>query len=224
MGKQNGKKMQLYLVFDVESVGLYGEGYAVGWVLIDQDGKESANGYVACPSLNAKGTDGDRAWINKNVDIHLPEPFYDTPEEVRNIFWQVWMKAKAKNAILVADTAYPVEANFLLACVNDDLDKRKNDGPYPLLGVESFLQANEQDPKAKYGRLANEKPEHHPTADARQSGRIFIGCINELKGKKRQHNTQDHDPNEFSDSSTPAGGGEGGEGGDSGGGGAGGGS
>jgi len=47
------------LSFDVESVGLHGQGFAVGWVVL-QDGQEVSSGYAACPIDAAKGARSDR--------------------------------------------------------------------------------------------------------------------------------------------------------------------
>lgn len=35
---KQGKEM-LYMVFDVESIGLHGEGFAVGYVVVDRNGE-----------------------------------------------------------------------------------------------------------------------------------------------------------------------------------------
>ena len=46
----------LKLVFDVESIGLHGEGWAVGFVLLGHDGETLKEGYFACPQESALGS------------------------------------------------------------------------------------------------------------------------------------------------------------------------
>src|SRR3972149_5844005 len=98
--------MALYMVFDVESVGLHGEGFAVAWLLVDETGQELAAGYEACDWHGLPGTDEDRAWLQSNLpDLPIT---YDTPREVRGRFWRQWMAHKEQGAMLVADCAWPV--------------------------------------------------------------------------------------------------------------------
>ncbi len=39
----------LYMVFDCESIGLHGESFAVGFVVLDADGNRHDCGAYACP-------------------------------------------------------------------------------------------------------------------------------------------------------------------------------
>ena len=65
------------MVFDVESIGLHGEGYAVGYVVI-VDGKEVEADMFACPGSMAEGVDSDRLWVYGNIPApaiqHQAEP------------------------------------------------------------------------------------------------------------------------------------------------------
>ena len=65
-----------FFVFDVESIGLHGEGFQVGWVVLDmQDGGRLDEGLVQClPRIaraNAASTGslsmGDRSWVDTHV-------------------------------------------------------------------------------------------------------------------------------------------------------------
>ena len=170
--------MSLFMCFDVESVGLHGEGYAVGWVVF-RDGKEVDAGYAGCDSEMAGGTPADRDWINKHVDPHLPKHTCSKPVVVREIFWREWMRWKEEGAYLVADCCWPVEARFLVACIEDGNGDRNWDGPYPLHDVASARLVAGLDPLATVDRLPNEMPKHHPTADARQSGRLWLEVVEE---------------------------------------------
>jgi hypothetical protein len=158
------------LIFDVESIGLYGEGWAVGWVLIDSQWNTITEGYSACPQDVAKGTDEDRLWVMQNCpELH---PTRQNPRQIRDRFWEVWMDAKQQGATIWAECAYPVEANFLMNCVADDPRSRKWSAPYPLHEIATALELAGFDPHANYPRLENE-PQHHPLGDARQSTRLL---------------------------------------------------
>lgn len=164
-----------FMVFDVESVGLHGEGFAVGWVVVDDKGNELESGRAACESSEAAGTDADREWIAANLPRILPGCL--TPTDVRHAFWVVWLEWKAKGAVLVADCAWPVEARFLAACVDDNPISRAWQGPYPLHDVATARLAAGLDPLATIERLPGEGPKHCPLADARQSARLFLEAL-----------------------------------------------
>lgn len=165
------------MVIDVESVGLHGEGFAVGYVVLDEQGIEVASGLFSCPHAKAEGTFEDRTWIIENVIPHLPLPNCKGPEQVRTYFWTEWMALKTEGPVeMWADCAWPVETNFLAACVADFPASRNWDGPYPLHDVATMLKASDQDPMATYLRLPSELPAHNPLADARQSARLLLGA------------------------------------------------
>jgi hypothetical protein len=98
---------------------------------------------------------------------------------VRNGFWRTWLEWKSRGAVLVADCAWPVEARFLAACVDDNLDARTWDGPYPLHELASFMVAAGMDPMTTYDRLPDE-PQHDPLGDARQSARLLVMALGRL--------------------------------------------
>lgn len=170
-------KPELFMVFDVESIGLHGEGFAVGYVVVNRMGVEVTHASIACSTMMAVGSDDDRTWVSKNVPVFKPTIKCSNPLQVRQSFWNQWMCWKEKGAVLVADCAWPVEARFLIACVYDNLLERKWQGPYPLLDVSSFLMAAGIDPLQKFARLENELPIHDPVCDARQSARLLIQSI-----------------------------------------------
>lgn len=171
-------KPDLFLVFDVESVGLHGEGFAVGYVVKRLDGEHVADGCFACdPDLvgtTQQHADSD-AWLRANVP---PIPANcESGREVRSKFWALWLEWKAKGAVLVADCAWPVEARFLAACVDDDPVARNWEGPYPLHDLASVLLAAGKDPLATAERLPIELPAHDPVNDAMQSARILVETL-----------------------------------------------
>ena len=55
--------MSKYMIFDVESIGLHGEGFAVGYVVVNGDGKTLEEGMFVCDPDEAQGTPVNRRWI-----------------------------------------------------------------------------------------------------------------------------------------------------------------
>lgn len=163
-----------FLVFDVESIGLHGEGFAFGWVLVVGD-SQTMEGRFACPTVAAHGSYAAADWVRENI---APIPANcKTPRQVRDAFWETWELCKALGALLVADCAWPVEARFLAACVDDDPGPREWGGPYPLHDLASIVLAKGGDPMATRERLERELPIHDPLADARQSARLLIEAL-----------------------------------------------
>jgi hypothetical protein len=120
------------MVFDVESVGLHGEGWALGYVVI-VDGKFMDTSWGYCPPARAHGTADGRAWVTEHcpwatgedeavlrAEHGLPPAHrFESPEELRAWFWGRWLSEKEAGAQLWADVAWPVEARFLGQCVED---------------------------------------------------------------------------------------------------------
>ncbi|MEB3169231.1 MAG: hypothetical protein VKK97_10945 [Synechococcaceae cyanobacterium] len=166
---------ELFMVFDVESIGLHGDGFAVGWVVVNRDGERLEEGCLSCGPELCIGTDQDRRWVSENVPpllINSPTKFH-----VRNGFWHAWRRWADQGAVLVADCAWPVEANFLSACVRQNRAEREREGPYPLHDLASVLLALGKDPLEATPRNEDELPVHHPLMDARQSARQLIECL-----------------------------------------------
>ena len=173
--------MNYYFSFDVESVGLFGEPFAVGWVVVDQEGTELDSGYAGMtPPLTDPDTE---VWLAANVYPALPEPQY-TEGYRQNFsglcadFWEAWEQAKVDypGIIMVCDCPFPVETNFLTQLVRE---RRLSmvDSPYPLIDVASVLLARGLDPLKPYTRLPNELPVHNPVNDARQSARMLVEAL-----------------------------------------------
>lgn len=176
------------VVFDVESIGLLGEGFAVGAVVVDTaEGKERASLLVATDPRSAQGTDADREWIEEHVphrtfgeeDFEITR-IYHAPSTmiVRDKFMVFWLHWRDRGALLAADVPFPVETNFLTAAVRDQPARQT---PYPLIDVASVLLAAGMDPLATYGRNDDETPAHHPTADARQSARLLLHALDRIR-------------------------------------------
>ena len=170
--------MKSLFIFDVESIGLHGEAFAVAGGIYLANGAVQEEFSFACPLEEATGHPDDRKWVKENIPVlavtHL------TTRGVRAAFWQQWKRSKEAGCVMVADCGWPVEANFLRACVNDDPEARKWEGPYPLHEAASFLSAVGIDPMAKHPRTESEKPEHDPLADSRQSARLICEALTKL--------------------------------------------
>ena len=160
--------------FDVESLGLYGEGFAVGAVVIKDD-VEIDSFYARAEHLPRNlVSDEDWSWLERNVFHLLVPPTHKLKHEAQEAFWEWWTPHREAGAVLVADCPYPVEARWLMECVGNNNEARKWQGPYPLIDVASVLAALGRDPLATYSRLPNEEPAHHPLMDARQSARVML--------------------------------------------------
>lgn len=166
---------ELFMVFDVESIGLHGEGFAVGYVVVDREGNTLDSGNFACPVYSAKGTLTGFEWVKSNCQT-LPVT-HNAPWLMRAAFWRAWREWAGKGAVLVADCAWPVEARFLAQCVDDDPMSREWLGPYPLYDVAPIRLAAGLDPLATCSRLPEEEPAHDPLCDARQSARLLMEAL-----------------------------------------------
>jgi hypothetical protein len=171
---------ELFLVFDCEAVGLHGGTFAWGGVVVDRRGKSFDCDRAWCPPDLAAGTDAGRAWVAGNWKP--PDfPPLDSAAGVRQRFWAWWLFWKGKGAALAADCAWPVEARFLAACVDDDPGAREWQGPYPLVDVGSVRLAAGLDPLGTGERLPDELPVHDALADARQSARLMCEALARIR-------------------------------------------
>ena len=166
--------------FDVESIGLNGEGFAVGWVVISEHtGGEVSSGRVACDPALARGEQSDRDWVRMNCPPI--EATHATPRDVRDSFWSEMAAWIAQGGTVIVECGCPVEANFLADCIRDVPGRQ---GPYPLHDVATAMLAAGMDPMATYARDTLEMPKHDPLADARQSARLWreaMATIRELR-------------------------------------------
>lgn len=171
----------LLMFLDVESIGLHGEGFAVGWVVVNAAGEPQEAQCWSCPPNSAEGSTSDRAWVAANVPPLAVT--HGSPTALRAAFWSAWLGWRERGAWLVADCPWPVEANFLSACVRDQGPSAHWKGPYPLLDVSTLVMASGRDPRAEGERSTEaERPAHDPLADAyhsirrwRESGASLAG-------------------------------------------------
>jgi hypothetical protein len=170
--------MKSFFVFDVESVGLHGEGFAVGGGVFLANGAIQWGFRMSCPIDECIGTDEGRKWVKDNCPVL--EITHRSPKAMRDAFWEKWSMAKSEGAVMAAECGWPVEANFLGSCITDD-PSRQWCGPYPLHEIASFMVAAGMDPMAKYERTSSELPQHDPYADAVQSARLLSEALSKIK-------------------------------------------
>lgn len=181
--------MKYYFSFDVESVGLFGPPFAVGWVIVDETGKEHQQGFLGVDFeyvepihhlILWRSTKSDKKWVRENVLPTLPSIHPNTKSlvDLASTFWEWWVKAKREfpGIVMVTDCPFPVEAGFLRYCLLTQ-DLGMEDSPYPVIDVASVLLAHGFNPTGDYYRADNELPAHNPTNDARQSARLFIEVL-----------------------------------------------
>lgn len=177
----------MYMTFDVETNGLHGEAFAVGYKVTNNSGVTLIEGIHSCPVDDSDSGvhDGNypatRQWLEEHVLPVLPEPDCFTTRAVRDKFFEAFNMAqmeaiKRKELFyLVSDVAYPCETGFLAQMQLDGRDMQI----YPLLDVSSMLHADGFDATGTFERLhAKELPAHNPLNDARQSSRILHMVLN----------------------------------------------
>lgn len=181
-----------YLSFDCESCGLFGEVFAVGYVVVNQQGQELHDGYLACP-VDEEAPEADLVWVRQNVIPVLPEvqtscPTYANCESLPELlqrFWYMWQEYRHlyPGIMMVVDCGFPVETGFLHRVANE-MQLTIQDSPYPVLDVASVLAGAGYDPLAELPREPTELPQHNPVNDARQSARILVQLRKELAGHR----------------------------------------
>lgn len=168
--EQEGSCTRLF-VFDVESIGLHGEAFAVAGGIYTQRGPLREFCFAA-PLHEAIGSIEDREWVRENVPYKEIEVTHQRFRDMRSAFWAEWLEARRLGCNAAADCNWPVEANFLSACVADQPEQRKWEGPYPFVDIGSLILAHGGNPLAEFPRIEGEERKHHPLHDARQSARL----------------------------------------------------
>lgn len=163
--------MKNYLVFDVETDGLYGKPFAFGAVVVDREGNvlDSISGIQA-------GFTPKNVWVVATV-----LPVVKTLPKVACIFgafWNFYLKHQASCTVW-ADFGTPVESNFVRLCVEKDLRKREWEGPYPLHEIATLFLSKGFDPdvnREEFIGIASDK-KHNPIHDALTSAKCIIKLI-----------------------------------------------
>lgn len=171
---------QLVISVDVESLGLYGTGFAVGvsvWDKVTRQEVDTFYGRVdhtTCPDFAHVSTD-TMNWLNQHVFPVLDPVNYESLFLMREAFWSFIQSWKAQGSCeIIADCGSPVEAHFWADCVKQDINTRNYQGPYPLHELATRLLQVGLDPIGTFPRTESELPLHHPVKDARQSARLWL--------------------------------------------------
>lgn len=180
--------MKHYLSFDVESLGLFGPPFAVGFVVVNKENdllEEGLWGYDyrnLPPRLNNDQWTiqrGDREWVENSIGA--PEAWFNCPNiyKMAEAFYSDWVGFKTiyPGLTMVTDCPFPVEFNFLSFMLHINRVRNINHSPYPVIDVASVLLAHGFDPLGDYPRLEHELPAHNPVADAQQSVRLFLEVL-----------------------------------------------
>ncbi len=172
--------MKYFFIFDVESIGLHGEGFAVAGGVYLRNGAIQSGFCFCCDPDEALGSDEDRLWVKQNVPVM--EITHRGPLGARDAFWKKWEEAKARypGIVMMAECLWPVEARFVAACVEDS-PSRNWEGPYPFHEIASFMAAAGMDPMETYARRPSEMPPHNPFADSRLSARLLVEALDRLQ-------------------------------------------
>ncbi len=178
---------QKFFIWDAESVGLHGQAFAVAGGVYDINGRaEREFAYHTSTDLASAvfgREDEDRHWIDQNVTIREVSNLMISVRRLRLEFWKEWADAKADypGVLMFVECGWPVEARFLLACIEDDCPERNWDGPYPMHEIATLMLAAGMDPMATYDRRFAELPAHEPLADSRLSARLLAMAIGRLQ-------------------------------------------
>jgi hypothetical protein len=133
-------------MFDVESIGLYGNGFAFGAVASD------AKGQILDKCAYAYLTEEIIKELNK-IDFFVNGDGKDiiseckklqqvkSLKELRQKFYDFYLAYKS-NCDIYSDVNFPVETNFLKDVVMDDIENRQFTMPYPLLDVANVVPCN----------------------------------------------------------------------------------
>jgi hypothetical protein len=170
-----GRKTEsVYVFFDVECRGLFGEAFAWGYFATKDDGTFLGSD-ICCAPVDLAGftpwgmPEDNRAtedWLRQNV---LPHAWFCNMKTFAEM-----AKEQKERLYYVADVASPCETNFLALCYADKGDAIAPLMPYPLLDVSTLLLAKGYDPTATFARMDDELPAHNPVCDAMQSARIWF--------------------------------------------------
>ena len=163
-------------IFDVESIGLHGQAFAVAGGILTPGATELVDEFCyAVHPDKASGSPEDRDWVRR----HVP-PLAEThphQEAMAQDFWTRWRDAADIPGMrAAADCTWPVEASWLSFCVKscgfEAAKERWWTGPYPFIDIGTLILAAGGNPTQTFNRLPSELPAHHPLQDSRQSARI----------------------------------------------------
>ena len=164
-------KLKNILMFDVESDGLYGEGFAVGAIVVDCNGM--VIDHFELLSIEGKNNVSESFVIDNILPYLTTMEKCNTNLDLRNRFHEFYMKHK-DTCKVYSDCNYPVETNFLRDVVKDDEENRKWEMPYPLLDVCSVVDVNIDRNSLYEKAIGKVLRKHHPVDDCLASIYCFF--------------------------------------------------
>lgn len=175
-----GKLPNAFFVFDVESMGLFGQAFAVAGGVYNKERKRlhefafHINGWNDFEII--EGTKEDRKWVTENVTLPESSIGFDYFEDFHQAFWDEWIKAKNEyGAEMAGECIFPVEVNFLNEVCS--IHATMETSPYPVHEIASFMASSGLDYKTSQERLESELPAHNPLMDSRQSARLLFESL-----------------------------------------------
>lgn len=179
----------ILFIFDVESLGIHGTGFAWAAGCFDMHGSGLLEMSAHCPvtdKMREGVSEKDLEWIKANVTMEATSVECSNARHLRALFLAALDDARVQygdRLIIVAENAWPVEGNFLSAAIRDDIATNRFRGPYPLVDSASIMLAAGICPQATYPRTESESPAHNPTRDVRQSYRLLMNALQRISGK-----------------------------------------
>ena len=157
--------------FDAEPEGLYGPPFAIGAVVLDEEGSWLAwfGGWVE-PQV---GT--EHPWVRERYQAVTTLHRYDSYQELLDAFWRFWMTHR-EECVCVSDWGSPVESGLMRRCVEVNPEERQFLGPTPLHEVSTALLCAGLNPdidRIEMSGLAGRAIKHNPRDDAWASGLCF---------------------------------------------------
>jgi hypothetical protein len=164
-------------MFDVESNGLYGKGFAVGAVVVDYNTGKVIHEFGGRVQMDDNILD---PWVKEHVIPHVTDlAKYNTIEQLRDDFWQFFTRHK-DTCNVWSDIGVPVESNFIRECIEQISPDNVFTGPYPLHEVATFLLANGIDPdinRVEYAGTDITGNAHNPIYDATISAMCIMKAM-----------------------------------------------
>lgn len=166
---QGGMSLKLFSV-DAETDGLYGEIFAIGAVVCDEQGR------IVDQFAGRIEVDLEDEWVSANIEpmvAHLP--VFVPAVNLFARFWQFWMEHR-DDSICMADFGAPVEAYLFRKCVEMDPEERVWQGPYPMHELGTALLLDVEDPdvnRREYCELEG-LVQHNPLHDAVMAGACWF--------------------------------------------------
>lgn len=179
-------------VFDVESIGLYGDAYAVGAIVIkpdllpietDDDVQRIIVDSFAIASENQviKAYESNNTFIKKIIGRVMEFNTCKTLADLENEFMRFYGKHSA-SCDIYADCIYPVESNFLSSIARRFGSKYENSMPYPLKDICNFIDVDID--RFEYAEMSN-LPKHDPYYDSMTSAFSLLKFAREFKNMQK---------------------------------------